>query len=68
MSKYIEITKEEAKARYIDGEYVYISNDKRQYWRMPASYEYASHAPVNELFLRGLPENEGENRFYKTEK
>lgn len=68
MSKYIEITKEEAKTRYIDGEYVYISNDKRQYWRMPASYEYASHASVKELFFRGLPECEGENRFYKTEK
>lgn len=67
--KYVEISQEEAKKIYCnDGEYVYISNDRREYWKMPASYEYSSHAPVDELFYRGIPEYEGTNRFYKAVK
>lgn len=27
----------------------------RRYWKLPASYEYSSHAPVEELFNRSVP-------------
>ena len=62
---YIEITREEAKEFYCKGDNVYICNDKREYWKLPVSYEYNSHAPVEELFNRSIPNYEGETKFYK---
>lgn len=62
--KYIEITEAEAKEIYCKGGNVYISNINRSYWKIPASYEYGSHAPAEELFYRSCPKWEGENKFY----
>lgn len=71
-NKYTEISKEEAKLIYTHNmnEYarIYICNSKREYWRMPASYEYGSHAPAEELFHRSIPWGEGEARFFIEEK
>ena len=53
-----------AKKLYCHGHYVYITTDKRSLFRLPASYEYGSHAPAEELFYRGIPAYEGEVRFY----
>lgn len=57
MNKYIEITKEEAKERYCYGNCIYICTDdgKYEYWKMPASYDYGSHAPAEQLFYRSIP-------------
>ena len=63
--KYIEITETEAKKIYCKGENVYISNNKKNYWKLPASYEYGSHAPADKLFDRSIPEYEGINKFYR---
>lgn len=63
--KLIEITEAEAKEEYCNGRNVYVSNDKRNYWKIPSSYEYGSHAPAEELFNRSVPKYEGENTFYK---
>ena len=65
---YIEITKEEAKDIYCKNGDVYVSNKERQYWHLPPSYAYNSHAPIEELFYRSCPSNEGENRFFKEAK
>ena len=62
---FVEISKEEAKIAYCNHKKVYISTDSRKFWKMPASYEYGSHAPINELFYRGSPEYEGNVRFFK---
>lgn len=59
-----EITKEQAKEEYIKGTNVYVTTDKRTMWKMPASYQYASHAPASELFYRSLPKYEGTVRFF----
>ena len=66
-NNYMEITREEAKEIYCKGNNVYICNDKRKYWKLPASYEYkySSHAPISELFERSIPKYEGETKFYK---
>ena len=65
MSQYKEITKEEAKQRYICSQRVYLSNERRTLWEMtPAGY-YGSHAPLEELFYRTIPWGEGESTFYK---
>lgn len=64
-NKYIEITREEAKELYCKGNNVYICNNVRNYWKLPASYEYSSHAPIEELFNKSIPFGEGETRFYK---
>lgn len=63
--KYIEITESEAKALYCKGEKVYICNDKRNFWKLPASYEYSSNASAEGLFYRSVPRCEGNVRFYK---
>ena len=64
-NNYTEITREEAKEIYCKGNNVYICNDKRKYWKFPASYEYSSHAPISELFERSIPKYEGKTKFYK---
>ena len=63
---YVEISKEEARELYCEGNNnVYICNNKRKYWKLPASYQYSSHAPVTELFERSIPKYEGDTKFYK---
>ena len=61
---YTEVTKEEANDLYCHGENIYISNDKRTYWKLPASHDYGSHAPASELFCRSIPLYEGETKFF----
>lgn len=66
MSQHKEITKEEAKQRYICSQRVYLSNERRTLWPMtPAGY-YGSHAPLEELFYRTIPWGEGEAVFFKS--
>ena len=55
-----------AKELYCHGRSVYITTDKRSLFRLPASYEYGSHAPAEELFYRSIPDSEGEVRYYAT--
>lgn len=62
--KYIEISIEKAKENYCKGKKVFVSNDDRSYWKMPSSCEYGSHAPIEDLFYRGIPMYEGDNRFF----
>jgi hypothetical protein len=64
MSKYTEITKANAKARYVLGKNVYVTTNDREYWRMPRASEYGSHAPAEELFHRSIPEYEGDVKFF----
>lgn len=64
-SNYTEISKEEAKELYCKGNNIYIRNDERKYWKLPASYEYSSHAPITELFERSIPQYEGDVKFYR---
>ena len=59
-----EISIEEAKVYYCKGLPVYVSNIQRTFWKLPASWEYSSHAPAEELFNRSIPKFEGENKFY----
>lgn len=61
----MEITREEAKNMYCKGKNVYISTNNRTHWKLPASYEYGSHAPAEELFYRSIPQYEGKVKFYK---
>jgi hypothetical protein len=63
--KYTEITENEAKTMYIHSEKVFVSTDMRKFWKLPASYEYASHEPKKELFYRSIPECEGKVTFFK---
>ena len=63
--KYTEITENEAKTLYCSSEKVYVSTNARKYWKLPASYEYGSHAPKEELFYRSIPECEGKVAFFK---
>lgn len=65
--KYIEITEKEAKTMYCKCENVYVSTDARSLWKLPASYEYGSHAPKEELFYRSIPEYEGKVAFFKVD-
>lgn len=62
--QYIEITKSEARRAYCRHVPVYISTTYRIYWKLPASHEYASHAPIEELFERSIPKSEGKVKFY----
>lgn len=64
-NNYTEISREDAKDLYCKENDVYICNDKRKYWKLPASYEYSSHAPTTELFERSVPRYEGDVKFYK---
>lgn len=64
MNKYIEISKEKAKENYCDGKKIFISNNERNYWKMPSSSEYGSHASIEDLFYRGIPMYEGDNKFF----
>ena len=63
--KYTKISKEEAKELYCKNNDIYICSNKRKYWKLPASYEYSSHAPITELFERSVPKYEGDVKFYK---
>lgn len=63
--KYTKISKEEAKELYYKNNDIYICSNKRKYWKLPASYEYSSHAPITELFERSDPKYEGDVKFYK---
>lgn len=60
-----EITSKEAFRNYCHGQSVYITTDRRKLWRLPASYEFGSHAPASELFFRCVPDNEGEVKYFK---
>ena len=62
---YIEITEAEAKEIYCKGGQIYITNNRRNFWRVPCSYEYGSSAPVEVLFKRSIPEYEGETKYFK---
>ena len=64
-NNYTEISKEEARNLYCKGDNIYICNKRRKYWKLPASYQYSSHAPVTELFERSIPKYEGDTKFYK---
>lgn len=67
MNLFEEITAKEAFRRYCHGQSVYITTKRRKLWRIPASYEYGSHASASELFFRGVPDNEGEIQYFKTQ-
>ena len=58
-----EITKDEAKERYCNFKGVLITTEQRTLWALP--YGYASHAPLEALFHRSIPDDEGEVRFFK---
>ena len=60
----MQITREEARARYIKGQPVYATTTRRVGWKLPASGEYGSHAPIEDLFYRSIPTGEGEVLFY----
>lgn len=68
---FVEITKEEATSLYCKGENIYITTSGgeiwkgRTLWKLPASAEYGSHAPAEELFYRGIPNYEGKVTFFK---
>lgn len=62
---FVEITKEEAKELYCKSKNVYVSTNQRKHWKLPASSEYSSHAPEEELFYRSIPEYEGDIKFFK---
>jgi hypothetical protein len=64
--KFIEITELEAKEIYCNGGNVFITNNRRTFWRMPCSYEYGSNAPAEQLFYRSIPKYEGQTIFYKS--
>lgn len=60
-----EITAQAAFRRYCHSQSVYITTARRKLWRLPASYEFGSHAPASELFFRCVPDNEGEVKYFK---
>ena len=62
---YIEITEAEAKEIYCKGGQIYITNNKRTFWRVPCTYEYGSHATSESLFKRSIPEYEGETKYFR---
>ena len=62
---FMEISKDEAKELYCKYKDVYVDTDERTKWKLPPSREYASHAPIEELFYRGIPTYEGNVIFYK---
>ena len=68
MEKYIEITELEAKGIYCGGEQIYITNDKREFFRVPCSGDYGSHAPAEVLYTRSVPTHEGKIKFFIKEK
>lgn len=63
----IEISKEQTLQEYCKGQSVYISTNSRSEWRLPPSYFFGSHAPVEDLFYRSVPKTEGTVHFYKEE-
>lgn len=66
--RFVKITEEEAKKLYCHTENVYVSTNKREHWRLPPSYHYASHASDESLFYRSIPEYEGTVEFFKAVK
>lgn len=64
-SNYSEITEAEAKEIYRKGGKVFVTTDRRTHWKIPASYEFGSHAPAEELFNRAIPKYEGQVKYYK---
>ena len=67
MQNFIEISREDAKSKYCKCERVWVTTNAREYWKLPAIYEYGSHAPACELFHRSIPDNEGEVKFFAAE-
>ena len=65
MDKYIEISEEEAKELYCKGDKVYITNRMKTMWKMPATYEFNSLVPAEQLFYRLLSSGGNETKFYK---
>lgn len=59
-----EITEAEAKEIYCKGGQIYITNDKREFWRVPCSGEYGSHETTEQLYYRSIPKGEGQNRYF----
>ena len=64
MDKYIEISEEEAKELYCKGDQVYFTSRTKTFWQLPASYEFASLVPAEQLFYRLISSGE-ETKFYK---
>jgi len=64
MMSFKSITPDVAKQLYCKGYLVYVNTACRTHWRLPASYEYGSHAPAEELFYRSIPQYEGEVKFF----
>lgn len=67
-NRFVKITEDEAKNLYCHTENVYVSTNKREYWQLPPSYYYASHASNESLFYRSIPEYEGTVEFFKAVK
>lgn len=65
MDKYIEISEEEAKELYCNGDKVYITNRMKTMWKLPPTYEFNSLVPAEQLFYRLLSSGGDETKFYK---
>ena len=63
-TEYKEITEVEAKEIYCNDRQIYITNDKRNLWRVPCSGEYGSHEPTEQLYYRSIPKGEGQNIYF----
>lgn len=60
---YIKITEAEAKENYCKGEQIYTSENGADFYRVPLSYEYGSHAPVEVLYNRSIRKTD-KTKFY----
>lgn len=58
---YVEITEAEAKEIYCKGGQIYTSEDGKEFYRVPCSYEYGSTLPAEQLFYRST---NGDKGFY----
>ena len=61
-TEYERITKEEAKEIYCKGEQIYTSEDGINFYKVPSSGDYGSHATTEELFYRSTS---GSKNLYK---
>lgn len=60
-TEYVEITEADAKLIYCDGGRIYTSENGKDFYRVPCSYEYNSTLPVEQLFYRST---NGDKGFY----